>query len=392
MISRHSRFFGDVIDEGLSGEATNTYEGLLTTAWGTWRSHLTKDEREHCLNPLYYVFGSSEARYDYDTSDPLPMYNQFSSIFDNTTPNLVVGGSYGLYSREFPMRDLHVSPRIDKNRHYQLGLLLPETSPCTIRPWLGFFTRYIPEFERHLLERRRISERVTRLVKDVRNLKDTLNELELNVGTTTSDLTSFIGEILAAREKEKKTRMSSLSPPKLNPVTRPRLSATVEDHKKEREIRNIEVPKTSKTFPTHVKSLAEFTETLYRYSDETTPTHLNKTEGLMARASSPSLGCSSLGSGRSPITKTRLRVTRSSEPSSLHPRWGGTTGPNTGHVPLLPNKILIKEQNMSFEEEEDGKEDTAEDNGVTGEEHEIVHDMKAEEEGDDRVLTAVTDV
>ena len=345
LISRNSRFFGS--DEGVDDIIAN-YEGPLVSAWrANWRDTLSKDDREHCLNPLYYVFGSSEALYDFTTSNPLPMYNQISSIFNDTTPNLVVGGSYGLYDRDSPMQDLYVPP-LDKYQHYQLGLLLPETSACTIRPWLGFFTQYIPEFQDHLLEHRRVQEREAELVKDVRRLKDALNELELSVGTATSDLTSFIGAILAAREQERHTRMTSLSPD-YNPAPRPRFSAVVVpcDDQEEKEKRNTEL--SQKTLTKHSKSLAEFTETLYSCENSSrTPTQLRKVaEGGGASPGSP-------GSGRSPITKTRLRVTRteSIEQSGLHSRWGGSPGPASGHVPLLPNKILIRERSVGLEEED----------------------------------------
>ena len=349
MISRHSHFFS--FDEGVPDATVSQYEGLLVPAWGSWREKISPEDREACLNPLYYVFGSSEARYDFNTSDPLPMCDQFSSIFDNTTPNLVVGGSYGLYDRDNPMKDLHQPSLTEKvQQHYRQGLLLPETSGSSIKPWLGFFVRYIPEFQPLFEERKRVREREARLVKDVRRLKDTLNELELSVGAVTSDLTSFIGAILAAREKERQGRMASLSP---DHAYRPRHSAMLTPPPEDQPE---QATPSSKTLPPHVKSLAEFTEALYSYTDEkTTPTH-HRREGSGGGAS-PALGYTlSPGSGRSPITKTRLRVTRteSIENSSLHSR---TPGLVSGHIPLLANKILIKEQNVGPEEEEAEEEE-----------------------------------
>lgn len=365
-------------------ESTDHYEGLLVSAWGSWRDTLSQEDREYCLNPLYYVFGSSEARYDFNTSDPLPMYDHYNSIFDDMTPNLVVGGSYGLYNQKSPMQDLHIS-LVDKNHHYQLGLLLPETFSCVIRPWLGFFSRYIPDFHQLLQERQRVQKRETKLVKDVRRLKDTLNELELSVGMTTSDLTSFIGAVLAAREMEKRTRMSSLSPD-LKPTGRPRLSAVVVplEDQEEREKRNAELSsQTSTTLPTEIKSLAEFTETLYSFTDQntSTPTHLRKAGDGSTTGASPS---SLTGSGRSPITKTRLRVTRteSMEQSGLHSRWGASPGPASGHIPLLPNKILIKERNVSLGEDEEGGGERCrgEGGGEVGERRERMIEEGAKEE------------
>ncbi|CAI7998419.1 Myotubularin-related protein 10-A [Geodia barretti] len=351
MLSRHSQFFGS--DEGVPDSNETCYEGLLRPAWGHWRDNLTREDREYCHNPLYYIFGNSEARYDFNTSDPLPMYDQFSSIFDDTAPNLVVGGSYGLYNRDSPMKDLHVAGRGKTSHHYQQGLLLPETSGCSVKPWLGFFARHIPDFQEHFAEQRRVREREVRLVKDVRRLKDTLNELELSVGAITSDLTSFVGAILAARERERRNRMSSLSP---DHAHRPRLSAMLVPSD-DVEVRGSEVNSSSKTLPTKVQSLAEFTETLYMFSDDRgTPSGLRKSADGAVGGASPGPGNAlSPGSGRSPITKTRLRVTRteSIESSSLHSR---TPGPASGHIPLLANKILIREQNVGPEEEERGGE------------------------------------
>ena len=348
MISRHSQFFG--ADEGVTESMECQYEGFLVPAWGSWREHLTPEERESCLNPLYYIFGSNDAQYDCNTSDPLSMYDQFNTIFDDSAPNLVVGGSYGLYDRDHPTRDLDRLSLGEKTLHYRLGLLLPEISAGCVRPWLGFFARHIPEFRQHCEEGRRVREREGRLVKDVRKLKDTLNELELSVGAVTSDLTSFIGAILAAREKERRqVRMSSLSP---DHAHRPRLSAMLPSE----ETEGSEVTPSSRTLPAQVQSLAEFTEVLYSFTDEkTTPTHHRRgLEGSVGGAS-PSLGHAlSTGSGRSAITKTRLRVTRteSIENSGLHSR---SPGPASGHIPLLANKILIREQNMCPEEEEEGE-------------------------------------
>ena len=346
MISRHSQFFGS--DEGVADAAGTCYEGLLRSAWGAWRENLTRDDREYCHNPLYYIFGNSDARYDFNTSDPLRMYDQFNSIFDDTTPHLIVGGSYGLYDRDNPMKDLHVPAREKTSHHYQQGLLLPETSGCSVRPWLGFFVRYIPNFQQHFKEQRKVREREARLVKDVRRLKDTLNELELSVGSITSDLTSFVGAILAARERERQNRMSSLSPDRAH---RPRLSAMLVSSE---DGENSEMTSSSKTLPAKTKSLAEFTETLYSFADEkTTPSHQRKMVESSVGGASPVVGNTlSPGSGRSPITKTRLRVTRSesTEYSSLYSR---SPGPASGHIPLLANKILIKEQNVGPEEEEE---------------------------------------
>ena len=352
---RNSRFF--TTDEGVV--SIGPYEGLLVSAWGLWRDSLSQEEREHSLNPFYYIFGSSEARYDYQTSDPLPMYSQFGSIFDDTTPNITVGGSYGLYDRQSPVQDLHVTS--SEKDHYQMGLLLPETSSCSLRPWLGFFLRYIPDFQTNFQQQQKVREREAMLVKDVRRLKDALNELELSIGSMASDLTSFIGAVLAARELEKRKKLSLCTEGATPP--RSRLSEIVVpfEDPAEKEKRNAEIARPTKTLPPHTKSLAEFTETLYSYSGENdSPTCLRTKDPLGTRASSPLFrqSLTPTGSGRSPITKTRLRVTRteSTEQSGLSSRWGGSSGPAPGHIPLLPNKILIK-HSTSLEEEGEGRQD-----------------------------------
>ena len=352
---RNSRFFAS--DEGV--DSIDPYEGLLVSAWGLWRDSLSQEEREHSLNPFYYIFGSSEARYDYQTSDPLPMYNQFGSIFDDTTPNITVGGSYGLYDRQSPVQDLHVTS--SEKDHYQMGLLLPETSSCSLRPWLGFFLRYIPDFQTNLQQQQKVREREAMLVKDVRRLKDALNELELSIGSMASDLTSFIGAVLAARELEKRKKLSLCTEGSTPP--RSRLSDIVApfEDPAEKEKRNTEIARPSKTLPSHTKSLVEFTETLYSYSGEKdTPTYLRNKDQLGTSVSSPLFrqSLTPTGSGRSPITKTRLRVTRteSTEQSGLSSRWGGSPGPAPGHIPLLPNKILIK-HSSSLEEEGEGRQE-----------------------------------
>ena len=371
MISRHSQFFGT--DEGVPDSTETCYEGLLRPAWGSWREHLTREDREYCLNPLYYIFGNSEARYDFNTSDPLPMYDQFNSIFDDTAPNLVVGGSYGLYNRDNPMKDLHISGRGKNAHHYQQGLLLPETSGCSVKPWLGFFARHIPEFQGHFAEQRKVRERKVRLVKDVRRLKDTLNELELSIGAITSDLTSFVGAILAARQRERQHRMSSLSP---DHTHRPRLSAMLVPSKDAEEKGSDVIS----SLPPKVKSLAEFTETLYSFSDErNTPSGQRKMADSSVGGVSPGTrNALSPGSGRSPITKTRLRVTRteSTEHSSLHSRNPGGV---SGHIPLLANKILIREQNIGPEEEEEEGEEEEEE----GEKEREKESIQNEEEDTD---------
>ena len=199
---------------------------------------------------------------------------------------------------------------------------------------------------------------------DVRRLKDTLNELELSMGSAMSDLTSFIGEVLAAREWERQAQRQLSVETNMPP--RPRLSAIVipfdeEDGKDGGRVER----QFSKTLPARMKSLAEFTETLYRYSEEEeVPARLRfvTTEGQSQTSPLPSPGptLSSTGSGRSPITKTRLRVTRADlgDPVILGGR-GGAVG-QSGHISLLPNKILMRTNSTPVEEEEEEEEEVEE--------------------------------
>ena len=283
----------------------------------------------------------------------------------------MLGGSYGLYSAQPPMED-ELSPPSSSfssggKDYYQMGLLLPETSFCSLHPWLGFFTRYIPDFQDHLRERKKVLRREGQLVMDVRRLKDTLNELELNMGSAMSDLTSFIGEVLAAREWERQAQRQFSVETNMPP--RPRLSAIVIPFDEEDEKDGGRVERQfSKTLPARMKSLAEFTETLYRYSEEEeVPVRLRLVtadgQSRTSPLSSPGSNLSSTGSGRSPITKTRLRVTRSGvgDPIVLGGRGGhgGSVG-QPGHISLLSNKILMRTNSTPVEEEEEEEEEVEE--------------------------------
>lgn len=86
---------------------------------------------------------------------------------------------------------------------YKQGLLLPETSLCSMKYWGGFFSRYIPDLsdveKKHRLRMHKLE---SRLVRDVRRLKDDLDELELSCEMYTSDFNTFLGEVLQEREQE----------------------------------------------------------------------------------------------------------------------------------------------------------------------------------------------
>lgn len=194
--SRRSCFFG-VGDEPL--EMLDDYEGPLFSAWGHWREDMSEEENEQCLNPLYYVFGSGDTDYD-NTTNSTPLSSQFGSILTDSN-SLSDSGKFGRYSAEREVTPVSViSQDVD---YYQQGLLIPETSLCTLRVWDGFFFRFLPELSAcHRLELSEVQLLEARMVKDVQKLKEELNEMELSLGAYTTDLPSCIGEVEQARERE----------------------------------------------------------------------------------------------------------------------------------------------------------------------------------------------
>lgn len=193
--SRRSCFFG-VGDEPL--EIVDDYEGPLFSAWGRWREDMSEEENERCLNPLYYVFGSGDT--DYDTASSTPISSQFGSFLTDST-SLSDTGKFGRYSVDREVTPIStVSQDVD---YYRQGLLIPETSLCSLRVWDGFFFRFLPELSAcHEQELSEVQQLEARMVKDVQKLKEELNEMELSMGAFTTDLPSCIGEVVQAREKE----------------------------------------------------------------------------------------------------------------------------------------------------------------------------------------------
>ncbi len=216
LYSRHSCFFG-VGDEPL--EHVDDYEGPLLSAWGRWREPMTKEENERCLNPLYYIFGSGESEYDNSISTPLS--TQFGSILSDAGSDMAPFGR--------PHGDRELTPMSSSSQeadYYRCGLLIPETSLCSLRVWDGFFFRCIPELgalqEKGSLE---VQQLESRMVRDVQKMKEDLNELELSMGTFTTDLPSCIGEVVQARERELLAdRRESVE---VGVPLRPRLTASV---------------------------------------------------------------------------------------------------------------------------------------------------------------------
>ena len=232
---------------------------------------------------------------------------------------------------------------------------------CSVRIWAGFFFRAIPGVRAADDQRLIVQGIKSRMVRDVRKLKDELNELELQGGSFATDLTSFIGEVLQEREKQQSVRRK-VSVDASVPM-RPRLSAVVYDYAALEEARGENggsagagvmiplqplLPKV-KTFPDRVSTLAQFTDALY--SSEHEVGGATKPRDLMER--SHSIPNSSLSSppGRSPVSRTKLRVTRTeaADPVQLSLRWQGSGG-GERHSPLVANKILSRKDSGVLEE------------------------------------------
>lgn len=352
--SKRSSFFGNG-DESM--ELADDYNGPLLSAWGRWRESFSKDENEECLNPLYYIFGSGDAHYNYSTADPLPLdSDHFNSVVKDTAPNLTVGGSYGLYRGSSSLQSKDDQNSTD---YYQMGLLVPETSMCNIKLWEGFFLRYLPQSKAQRHYRLVVQRLESRLVRDVRKFKDELNELELSVGSFTSDLTSFIGNVLEAREEEiLRERKVSVD---ANVPFRPRLSAVLvpygdkeeehgNDHEQEGEFLR-QASHRSLPCQRQLSSLAQFTDALYS-------SELEASKGMRPRqltersTSSPGMPRIPSPGGKSPVTKTRLRVTRedSKDPARQALRWQSAPDMHNRHVPLVTGKILSRKDSGVIEE------------------------------------------
>ncbi len=390
--SKRSSFFGfgdDSIDQ------YNDYEGPLVSAWGRWRSTLTKEENEECLNPFYYVFGSSDALYDYSTASPIPLDTEhFKEVLG--TPKVsqsslgVAGDTFGIYRGPSPTAQL--KSKDDMRDFYQLGLLLPETSMVSIQVWASFYFRYIPVLQELRQQNLRVQMLESRLVRDVRKLKDELNELELQQGCFASDLTSFIGEIVQAREREiERDRTLSID---MSFPSRPHLQAYIMELEEEMEERGREGDDEAEldsgqhvrsklrgrdtadkkmgkiqSMPGRMSSLAQFTDALYSVEHQQDGDTGGEGGGGGDEASSgrstplraeyrPLIGRShstSEATGRrSPVVKTRLRVTRtdSSDPVQLSLRWQtpSTVSHAERHSPLLTDRILNRKDSGVLEE------------------------------------------
>lgn len=340
--SRKSSFFGDE-DEPIDA-FENNYEGQIVSAWTNWRSSLTKEENEECLNPLYYIFGSSDAHYDYNSTHPLQTEvtppTSLLPVPDRPV-DLATAGNNGLYrdSREASPADLALDSKM--RDYYQRGLLMPETSMCSMHFWSGFFFRYVPELSSQQRNTQAALQKLeSRMVRNVRKMKDELNEVELAVGSyTTSDLTSFIGEVLQTREKELSQDKEMAVDQSL--TAQPRLSAVVYSYEGPDDVVEVDGPNFENSLsqeqllengnlsqnsllsrPSFTlslsqqkTSLAEFTDALYLSQREEEKTNFRSIKNHLSPADSP------LPPGRSPVIKTRLKVTRSKASDPVIAAW-----------------------------------------------------------------------
>ena len=365
-------------------DQVDNYEGPLISAWGRWRESLSKEENELCLNPFYYIFGSGDAHFDYGSPDDARR-SRMSTVVNDAAPNLSAVSNFGLYTGGSPdSSPMHndIDPMTD---FYKQGLLLPETSLCSIKFWSGFFSRYIPDLsEVERLHRLRVHKLESRLVKDVRKLKDELNELELSCGTYTSDLHTFIGEVLQEREREMEQSAEmcmETGPPRFSAMLyayeeSDQSNGMVRQGYREASVSSNELPsspiKLDPEMPTsplkaeretnesprqgHARtlsssgkksSLAQFTDALYssEFEDSVT-TSVLRPKQLAER--SVSVGGDHSTTGRSPVTKTRLRVVKSKPSDPVVAAWQNS--PKELTRPM--EKILIQARKDSVESTE----------------------------------------
>lgn len=338
-------------------------EDSVLSAWSRWRGRLDKEENERCLNPLYYIFGSGDTNYEYTATSPLPMASQnFGELVKRSQAARGVENHAGSHRGLSPVSPLH--SKDDMRDFYQLGLLMPETSMCSIKIWSGFFFRNIPGVRLADEQMVKVQGIKGQMVRDVRRLKDELNELELQGGSFTTDLTSFIGEVLQQQEQVERTKRK-ISVDASVPI-RPRLSAVVYNYTALEETGQANggsdsggamiplqplIPK-ARAFPERVTTLAQFTDALY--SSECDEAGASKPRDRVEHSpSSPAAVHTSSPPGRSPVSRTKLRVTRTDapEPAPQVVRWQNSVGGSgERHSPLVINQIYSRNDSGVMEE------------------------------------------
>ena len=251
-------------------------------------------------------------------------------------PNPILGGNFGLYSDQaYPVSPLaNTSITTDKGSKpdvrgssCQVGLLIPLTAISSMRIWCKYFFRYIPEFSLIATQWEYARQLENRFVKDVRKFKETLNELELQLGTETSDLNAFITEIMRVRDEEKRLQRAKM----MNNGRRMSAFASFSSGEEELDFKMLEgklkvpsndLPDKARTLPAKLdESLAKFADELYSNSNGESPKLVR----------SRVITSSNVG-GRSPVMKTRIKIQKEDSnpiPSSPGNRW-------VGSVNLLP--------------------------------------------------------
>ena len=327
--SKRSSYYGTQDDlYGISD--AEQYEGPLVSAWGNWRNSLSAEENEQWLNSYYYIFGSGDAHNDYTLAGSyLPFESSyFNSVFSDMLPDKLTGGNFGLYSDQplpISLSNHELTPeRIDTEQDatQSNNLLLPNTSLANLVFWSQYFFRYIPEYSSTTQRELATQQLQNHLVKDVRKLKENLNDIEIELGGQTSDLPGFIGEIMKAREEEKKLKMLKLQTSR--EIAR-RMSAFVSLSSED----ETEQPDTNKTAAVTVQDKAKtlpakLDESLSKFADELYSNHDKKSQREHVLTSSLSSS-----SGRSPVLKTKITVQKedSTQGGSKSPasRWVGTS-------------------------------------------------------------------
>lgn len=342
MHSKRSSYFGSP-DDQYAGMDQEQYEGPLVSAWDNWRSSVSLEQNENWLNPFYYMFGTSDAQNCYSfTGSPLPLESgTFNEVFSDMVPNLTEGGNFGLYSDHLqPVaagdRSSEKQQQFDsKIKDPNFGVLLPVTIMAAYQLWEGYFLRFIPEFSLIKHQRNLVRNLKNRYVKDVRKLKESLNELQVQLGGPTSDLNAFILEIMRAKEEEKRIRRAK------ERQNAHRMSAfTSLSSEDETEIKylggDLMLPNTdtldkARTLPAKLdESLSKFANELYSNGDSPKATRNN------------SLSISTSSGGRSPVLKTKIKVQREESNSSISApanRWvaSNLSLPSPQPYPITPS-------------------------------------------------------
>ena len=264
-------------------------------------------------------------------------------------PDKDVGGNFGLYSDQpipmslsshelTPERAEQVSNHsipISSSSSSSSLLLLPDTSiPCLVF-WADYFFRYLPDYSSTKLPVSNSQQLQSKLVRDVRKLKESLNDLEMERGEQTSDFSGFIREMMKAREEEK--RLRKLKKEASREIAR-RMSAFInissEEEDGDKSFEKLSSPVVSvsnkaKTLPAKLDdSLSKFADELYSNGD------------VAKRLLTASTGGGT--SGRSPVLKTKITIQKeenSQNPMSPASRWVGASQLTTPTVntPIMPS-------------------------------------------------------